>query len=397
MTEAALLRAAERGRPGQGPRSLAGGETPKPLYDVLVIGSGPIPLIAALSLMAEHDLRRVGVVAPVPETALGVVPMAPAPWQSDAMDGIWRAALDLWPRLATALGLCADSRATAAVELLDGPAETARAAWRGNALRADGRDAVLLSGGGLSDLMPGADPVAGDPAALRHGMGHVLRADLAQAALHRAVLAMGGDVLTGLSVDGLRVAHSQVCGVNTTRGPVAAGHVVVADLPGADGILGPVGVSHDLVPLVRLTLETDPVPGLCDPVLAWSDGMRAGQDRDGRIALDITASTDPDLSELMQLAAPMARLARVVPGVVAAPLRRVLRRSSCVRGCGRPLLDQPGLPGLSLAGGWVGQDWALAPWAGRAVASLAVRGSAGPLARGFALRTVPVRGPGVAA
>lgn len=387
MTEASLLRAAELGGSRRKPLGAETAAGPKPRYDAVIVGDDAVALVAALSLLAEHGRTKVAVLAHPhgPTAPTGPLPLVPPIRTPEALEPVWRAAFDLWPRLATALGLCFASRPAQVLDLIDSPEDAFRAARRGNALAGSDRPAVRMQPRGIADMIPGWSSPGGGNAGLCHQMGMVLCADAVRAALIAAIRAAGGDILPDLRVDGLRIAQGQIVGLDTPTMRISTDHVVLACPDRSPALAAQIGVDQKQVAVIRATLSSEPVPGLCRPVLNWADGVVFCQDRDGRLSVDFDLD-HPDKCPLIdQIAAPAARLLDHLPDAAATPMRAVTRRHSTRRPGGLPLLAQPNLPGLSLSGGWQGHELAIAPWAGRALADLVVRGSAGPLARGLGL------------
>ncbi|MBX2802002.1 MAG: FAD-binding oxidoreductase [Myxococcales bacterium] len=107
-----------------------------------------------------------------------------------------------------------------------------------------------------------------------------------------------GDSVTlrlGVRVTGLRTVGSQVCGVDTTEGPIDAARVAIAAGAWAQSLVAPLGLARPLIPLRRALIRTAPhALSRPDHPWVWIDdvGVYARPDGDGWLLCGCDESVD---------------------------------------------------------------------------------------------------------
>ncbi len=170
----------------------------------------------------------------------------------------------------------------------------------------------------------------------------------------RALLAAaerhGARLLTDSKVGEIRARGGRVTGLETSRGPVEADHVVLAAGTGSESLAAGLGVPLPMQNLPGLLIRTRPVePVLNRLVLGPKAHMK--QDPDGRILVGESFGGDNEADDPEALgAAILARLKDCLPGISGLEIEEVLVGLRPIPADGFPVVGAaPGAPGLYLA------------------------------------------------
>lgn len=196
----------------------------------------------------------------------------------------------------------------------------------------------------------------------------------------RGLREAGGEVRCGVTVTSLAVREGRVAGVETDRGFLAAGHVVVAAGAWARALAATAGLDRPLHPLRRTIHRTAPDPRAdrAQP-WAWIDdvGLYARPDGGAWLvcgcdeALDVAAGPGSRRDATAAARAhTAAKIARFMPALASVPLASGWSGLRTFAPDRRPLLGPDGeLPGLSWCAGLGGFGVGGSYGAGEAVAA----------------------------
>ncbi|MEO8452175.1 MAG: sarcosine oxidase subunit beta family protein [Gemmatimonadota bacterium] len=208
--------------------------SPKPSYDVIVVGGGLHGLATAYYLAKNHGLRNIAVVERGwlgNGNAVRNTTVIRSNYLRDESMGIYEHSLKLWSTLPEALDfdILFDPRGVLALVSSEHEARVIKRRVYAN--QAAGIDAEWLSPDEVKKFCPivntSADiryPVVGGALQRRGG---IARHDAVVFALARAANALGVDLLQGCEVTGFDIDRNRVRGVETTRGRIGADKVAL--------------------------------------------------------------------------------------------------------------------------------------------------------------------------
>ncbi|MQA79479.1 MAG: sarcosine oxidase subunit beta family protein [Streptosporangiales bacterium] len=239
---------------------------PKRTYDVVIVGAGGHGLATAYYLAKNHGITDVAVLdkgwlAGGNMARNTAIIRSNYLWDESA--AIYEHALTLWEGLEDDLGYDLAFSQRGVLNLAHSLGDVREAKRRVNANRLNGVDAEWLEPDEVKKLVPIID-ASRDVRYPVHGATYQPRAGIAKhdyvawgfarAAYERGVQLVQDCEVTGISVDGDRVT-----GVETTRGPIAAGRVALC-AAGHTTVLG------DMVGL-RLPIQSHPLQALVSEIL----------------------------------------------------------------------------------------------------------------------------------
>ncbi len=239
---------------------------PKPAYDVVVIGGGGHGLATAYYLARNHGITNVAVVERG-WLAGGNVARNTAIIRSnylwDESAAIYEHSLKLWEGLAEELDYDILLSQRGVISLAHSTGDVRSGMRRVHANRLAGVDAEWLSPDDVSRLCPIVNvspdvryPVLGATYQPRAG---IAKHDNVAWGFARAADALGVDLIEGAEVTAIDVDGERVTGIQTSRGPIAAGRVAIVAAGHASLIAGMAGI--------RLPLQSYPLQALVSELL----------------------------------------------------------------------------------------------------------------------------------
>ena len=367
--------------------------TPKPHYDVIIIGGGGHGLATAYYLARVHGISRVAVLEK------GYIGSGNAGRNTTIIRSnyllpgnlpFYEFSMKLWEGLEQDLNYNAMVSQRGVLNLFHSDAQRDAFARRGNAMRVHGVDAELLDVGAVRRMAPFLDfdtarfPIKGG---LLQRRGGTARHDAVVWGYARAASCLGVDIIQNCEVTDFIQQSGRVTGVETTRGSIRAGKVAMAVAGNTSRLANMVGLrlpieSHVLQAFVSEALKPL-IPGVVTFgaghfYISQSDkgGLVFGGDIDGYNSYaqrGNLAAVEDVCEEGLAL---MPILSRV----------RVLRSWGGVMDMsmdGSPIIDHTPIEGLYLNGGWCYGGFKATPASGWCFAHLIARDESHEVARAY--------------
>jgi heterotetrameric sarcosine oxidase beta subunit len=207
---------------------------PKANYDVVIVGGGGHGLATAHYLASVHGLRNVAVVEKGP-IGLGNggrnTTIVRSNYLLPSNTRFYEKSLQLWEGLEQDLNYNVMMSQRGVINMFHSDPERDAAVRRGNSMRLQGVDAVLLDREGVRAMLPMValdNPMFPILGGLLQPRGGTARHDAVIWGFARAADRRGVDILEDCEVVGIRREGGKVVGVETTRGFIGAGKVGVA-------------------------------------------------------------------------------------------------------------------------------------------------------------------------
>ncbi|MBV8651512.1 MAG: sarcosine oxidase subunit beta family protein [Alphaproteobacteria bacterium] len=208
---------------------------PKPRYDVIIVGGGGHGLASAYYLAKNHGITNVAVLE---KGWLGGgntgrnTTIVRSNYLLKANAQFYEHSLKLWEGLSRDLNYNVMFSQRGVLNLGHSDGQMDAFARRGNAMRLNGIDAVLLDREGVRNMVPDLDfsanarfPIHG---ALLQPRGGTARHDAVAWGFARGADSRGVDIIQNCEVTGILREGDTVVGVETTRGAIRAGKVGLA-------------------------------------------------------------------------------------------------------------------------------------------------------------------------
>ncbi|QMW23067.1 sarcosine oxidase subunit beta family protein [Sandaracinobacteroides saxicola] len=370
--------------------------TPKPHYDVVIIGGGGHGLATAHYLAAEHGISNVAVLE---KGWIGggntgrntTIVRSNYLWDESAR--LYDHALGLWEGLSDALNYNVMFSQRGVMNLAHNLGDVREGKRRVNALRLNGVDSEWLEPAAVKAFCPPLEvgaaaryPVMGATLQRRAGTA---RHDAVAWGYARAASARGVDIIQNCEVTGFRREGGRIAAIETTRGSMTAGKVgmvvaghssVLADMA---GFRLPVE-SHTLQALV-----SEPVKPVLDTVV-MSNAVHVYVSQSDKGELVIGAGIDDYLSYAQRGSFPviehqMGALLALFPSF--SRLRMLRGWGGTVDICpdASPIIGRTPLDNLFINCGWGTGGFKATPGSGHVFAHTIARGEPHPLAAPFGL------------
>ena len=384
--------------------------TPRPRYRVVIVGGGGHGLATAYYLATEFGVTDVAVLEKGP-IGLGNVGRNTTLIRSNYFhpDNIrfYDYSLQLWEGLERRLNFNTMVSQRGTLNLFHSESQRDLFTRRANAMRVLGVDAEALSPGAVKRLVPlidvdnGRYPVLGGFLQRRGG---TVRHDAVAWGYARAASQAGVDIVEQCEVTGIRRSGSQVAGVDTTRGYIAADVVCLAVAGHSSRLAAMVDLRLPIETHVLQAFVTESVKPILDVVLTYGAGhFYVSQSDKGGLVFGGGIDGYNSYGQRGSLYMAEEVAAAGVTVMPALARLRVLRQWGGVMDMsmdGSPIISKTPVDGLILNGGWCYGGFKAIPAGGMSTAHLIARGAAHPLAahldlaRFAAGRTVDERGIG---
>lgn len=201
---------------------------PKPDYDIIIIGGGGHGLATAYYLAKNHGITNVAVVEKG-NIGLGNVgrntTIVRANYHIDGNSEFYSHSLKLWHNLEQELNYNVMMSERGVLNLCHSDAQFDFFARRGNAIRAQGDDALLCDRPMVQDIIPNLNfndarfPIYGG---LFQKTGGTARHDAVAWGYARGADQRGVDIIENCEVTGMIIEKGKIKGVETTRGQIKA-------------------------------------------------------------------------------------------------------------------------------------------------------------------------------
>jgi methylglutamate dehydrogenase subunit A len=384
--------------------------SPRPRYRVVIVGGGGHGLSTAFHLAAEYGITDVVVLERGP-IGLGNVGRNTTIIRSNYFhpDNIrfYELSLRLWERLERQLNFNAMVSQRGTLNLFHTEAQRDLFTRRANQMRLLGVDAQALGPEEVRRLVPLADldngryPVLGG---FLQPRGGTVRHDAVAWGYARAASAAGVDIVEHCEVEGLRITHGRITGVETAGGFIEADRVCLAVAGHSSVLAGMAGLSLPIESHVLQAFVSEPVKPVLDVVLTYGAGhFYVSQSDKGGLVFG--GAIDGYNTYGQRGTLPMAEevAAAAVTLLPALARLKVLRQWGGVMDMtmdGSPIISRTPIEGLILNGGWCYGGFKAIPAGGLTTAHLIARGEPHPaaahldLGRFAAGRTIDERGIG---
>ncbi|MFU8776967.1 MAG: sarcosine oxidase subunit beta family protein [Roseovarius sp.] len=369
--------------------------TPKPEYDVVIIGGGGHGLSTAYYLAKRHGITNVAVLE---KGYLGGgnvgrnTTIVRANYFLPGNSEFYSHSLKLWEGLEEDLNYNVMHSQRGQIVLFHSDGQRDAIARRGNAMINRGDDAELLSVAQLKRMVPYLDyeqarfPIHGGLLQRRAGTA---RHDAVAWGYARGASDRGVDLIQNCEVTGIDIVGGRVSGVQTTRGAIRARKLAIVVAGRSSQVAALAGMRLPIESHVLQAFVTEGLKPCIDHVISFGMGhfYISQSDKGGLVFggdLDMYASYAargnlPLVEHVMEA------------GMTLMPMignARVLRSWGGIMDMspdGSPIIDHAGIEGLYLNCGWCYGGFKAVPGSGDAMAHLIATDRPHPAATGFRL------------
>ena len=367
---------------------------PKLSYDVIIVGGGH-GLATAYYLAKEHNITKVAVLEKG-WLGSGNIGRNTTIIRSNYMlpenNPFYEWSMKLWESFEQDLNFNAMVSQRGVLNLCHSDGQYDAFARRGNAMRIDGVDAVLLDARGVRKLYPFFDfdnarfPIRGG---LLQPRGGTVRHDAVPWAYARAADARGVDIIQNCEVTGIKTVNGKVIGVETTRGFIGCKKLGLAAAGNSSEVAAMAGLRLPIESHVMQAFVSEGLKPLIDGVVTFGAGhFYVSQSDKGGLVF----GGDIDGYNSYARRGNLAMVEHVIEaGVAMIPALarvRVLRSWGGIVDMsmdGSPIIDKTGIEGLYLNAGWCYGGFKATPASGWCFAHIIARDEAHELNAAFRL------------
>jgi sarcosine oxidase subunit beta len=370
---------------------------PKPGYDVVVIGAGGHGLATAYYLAAEYGITNVAV---VDKGWLGGgntgrnTTIVRSNYLYPESAAFYDFALRLYERLSDTLNYNIMLSQRGLITLAHSRHELeAMAAWV-NAMQVNGIDAEAIGTDEIRRMAPLLDcstsarfPVLGGALQRRAG---IARHDAVAWGYARAADARGVDIIQNCEVHGFIEEGGRIAGVETARGAIRAGKVVMAVAGHSSVLAARAGFRLPVTSYALQAMVSEPVKPMLDVVLlSPATGVYVSQSDKGELVFGGGLDLYPSYGQrgnYPTVETVIAGLVEMFPGASRLRWMRQWAGITDVVHDSSPIIDRAPKPGLYINCGWGTGGFKAIPAGGFTTAHLVARDEPHPLASAFTLK-----------
>jgi sarcosine oxidase subunit beta len=268
------------------------------------------------------------------------------------------------------------------------PVELAERVRTAEANRARGIDSWIVPPREATALAPALSPDPGNYeilGALWQPRGGIADHDAVAWGYARAASARGVDIVENCPVQRIIVDGGRVSGVETARGRIDAGCVVLATAAGTPALAATAGVALPLMPATLQAFVSEPVKPVLDVVvMATAVNVYVSQAGRGEIVVGGRADPSTGHGDPSVLEDTAAALVTLFPSFSRLRMMRAWAGTVDLTEDRSPILGRAGPDGLWLSCGWGTGGFKAVPGAGLALAA-AIAGEPSPIIEPFAL------------
>jgi sarcosine oxidase subunit beta len=369
--------------------------SPKPAYDVIIIGGGGHGLATAYYLAKNHGITRVAVLE---KSYIGSgnagrnTTIIRSNYLLPGNEPFYEHSMRLWEGLERDLNYNAMVSQRGVLNTFHSDGQRDAYARRGNAMRMHGVDAELLDADGVRRMAPFLDfdnarfPIRGG---LLQRRGGTARHDAVVWGYARAASNLGVDIIQNCEVTGFMREAGRIVGVETSRGEIRAAKVGMAVAGNTSRVAGMAGLRLPIESHVLQAFVTEAVKPLIPGVVTFGAGhFYISQSDKGSLVFG--GDLDGYNSYAQRGNLPMVEHV-CEEGVALMPMIgrvRVLRSWGGIMDMsmdGSPIIDHTPLPGLYLNAGWCYGGFKATPASGWCFAHLLARDERHEVARALRL------------
>ncbi|KPQ09905.1 MAG: sarcosine oxidase, subunit beta [Rhodobacteraceae bacterium HLUCCA09] len=353
---------------------------PQAAYDAVIVGGGGHGLSTAYYLAKRHGVRRVAVLEKgwIGSGNIGRnTTIVRANYGLPGNSEFYSHSLKLWEGLEQELNYNVMHSQRGLINLFHSDGQRDAYARRGNAIRNQGDDAILLDTDGVRKILPWLDfeqtrfPIYGG---LYQPRGGTARHDAVAWGYARGADRLGVDLIENCEVTGIAVEAGRVTGVETTRGAIRAGKVGLAVAGRSSQVAALAGLKLPIESHVLQAFVTEGLKPVIDHVVTYGMGhFYISQSDKGGLVFGGDLDFYPSYAARGNL--PMAEHV-LEAGVTLMPMigkARMLRSWGGIMDMspdGSPVIDRAPLEGLYLNTGWCYGGFKAVPGSGDCFAHL---------------------------
>jgi len=369
--------------------------SPKKSYDVIIIGGGGHGLATAYYLAKNHGIRNIAVLE---KGYLGGgnvgrnTTIVRANYFLDGNSEFYSHSLKLWENLEQELNYNVMMSQRGVLMLAHNDVQFDAYARRGNMMRAQGDDAIMLDRAGVRKYAPFLNfdtprfPIRGG---VLHPRGGTARHDAVAWGYARMADMRGVDLIQNCEVTGFKIKNNKMLGVETSRGFIGATKVGMAVAGRTSQVAAMAGLRLPIESHVLQAFVTEAVKPVLDGVISFGMGhfYISQSDKGG-----LVFGGNLDFYNSYAQRGNLPRVEHVAEaGMALMPMigrARMLRSWGGIMDMsmdGSPIIDKTPVEGLFLNGGWCYGGFKATPASGWCFAHLLATGNTSKHATKFRL------------